>query len=69
MWKWCGRNNLGAGAEGTTMTSNERHADRAAIDEGRMCYTTIAAWMPGVDWLSVQPITAEGADECEESRG
>jgi hypothetical protein len=48
------------------MTSNERHADRAAIDEGRMCYTTIAAWMPGVDWLSVQPITAEGADECEE---
>jgi hypothetical protein len=47
------------------MTSNERHADRAAIDEGRMTYTTTPAWAEGCDWLSVQPVVVEGA-ECEE---
>jgi hypothetical protein len=50
-------------------TMSEQHSDAVAVAEGRMCYTTIPAWVPGVDWLSIQPVTADGADECEESRG
>jgi hypothetical protein len=48
---------------------SEQHADTVAVAEGRMCYTTIAAWVPGVDWLSVQPIVQEGCVEYEEARG
>jgi hypothetical protein len=44
---------------------NEQHADTVAVAEGRAQYTTIPAWVPGVDWLSVQPVMVEGA-ECEE---
>jgi hypothetical protein len=48
---------------------NEQHADAVAVAMGTMGYTTIPAWMPGVDWLSIQPITVDGVDECEEARG
>ena len=44
---------------------NEMHRDTVAVAEGRMQYSTVPAWVEGVDWLSVQPVTVEGSEVIE----